>query len=83
MLSTVSLAVITINSSNSNAKFRSSEISALDDHIFRDSPTISSVYVPFPLLLQFYVPFFVKLEKIYNFLCLLEFECAKVKTKGA
>ena len=43
----------------------------------RDSPTVSPLCVFFFILLQFYVPFYVKKKKIDNLMCLLEFECAK------
>ena len=43
----------------------------------RDSPTVWPLCAFFFVLLQFYVPFYVKNKKIDNFMCLLEFECAK------
>ena len=43
----------------------------------RDSPTVWPQCAFFFILLQFYVPFYVKKKKIDNFMCLLEFECAK------
>ena len=43
----------------------------------RDSPTVWPLCAYFFTLLQFYVPFYVKKKKIDNFMCLLEFECAK------
>ena len=43
----------------------------------RDSPTIWCLCAFFPKLLQSYVPFYVKKEKMGNSMCLLEFECAK------
>ena len=43
----------------------------------RDSPTVWPLCAFFFLLLQFYVPFYVKKKKIDNFMCLLEFECPK------
>ena len=43
----------------------------------RDSPTMWPLCALFFILLQFYVPFYVKKEKIDNLMCLLEFECAK------
>ena len=43
----------------------------------RDSPTVWPLCAFFFILLQFYVPFYVKKKKIENFMCLLEFECAK------
>ena len=45
--------------------------------ISRDSPTMWPLCALFFILLQFYVPFYVKKEKIDNLMCLLEFECAK------
>ena len=44
---------------------------------FRDSPTIWCLCAFSSMLFHFYVPFYVKKEKIYNFMCLLEFECIK------
>ena len=39
---------------------------------------LSDVYVPFSLYCpKCYVPFYVKKRKLDNFMCLLEFECAK------
>ena len=56
----------------------------LSNHLFtklisniRDSPTIWCLCALFPILLQSYVPFYVKKEKIGNSMCLLELECAK------
>ena len=43
----------------------------------RDSPTVWPLCAFFFILLQFYVPFYVKKKKIDNLMCLLEFECAK------
>ena len=43
----------------------------------RDSPTVWPLCAFFFILLQFYVPFYVKKKKNDNFVCLLEFECAK------
>ena len=43
----------------------------------RDSPTIWCLCAFFLILLQSYVPFYVKKEKMGNSMCLLEFECAK------
>ena len=45
--------------------------------IYRDSLTMWPLCAFFFILLQFYVPFYVKKKKIDNFMCLLEFECAK------
>ena len=45
--------------------------------ISRDSPTVWCLCAFFPILSQFYVPFYVKKRKLDNFMCLLEFECAK------
>ena len=44
---------------------------------FRDSPTIWCLCAFFLILLQSYVPFYVKKEKMCNSMCLSEFECAK------
>ena len=44
---------------------------------FRDSPTVWPLCAFFFISLQLYVPFYVKKKKIDNFMCLLEFECAK------
>ena len=49
-------------------------------HNCRDSPTIWCLAFS-PTLLQFYVPFHVKKEKINDFMYLLEFKCAK-RLKG-
>ena len=38
---------------------------------------ICCLFASFPVLLQFYVPFYVKREKLDNFMCLLEFEFTK------
>ena len=46
-------------------------------NFIRDSPTVWPLCAFFFILLQFYVPFYVKKKKIDNFMCLLEFECAK------
>ena len=46
-------------------------------HSCRDSPTVWPLCAFFFILLQFYVPFYVKKKKNDNFMCLLEFECAK------
>ena len=35
---------------------------------------LSDVYVPFPYIDVFYVPFYVKKTKMDYFMCLLEFE---------
>ena len=43
----------------------------------RDSPAVWCLCVFFPILPQLYVPFYVKKRKLDNFMCLLEFECAK------
>ena len=43
----------------------------------RDSPTVWCLCAFFPIVPQFYVPFYVKRKKMDNFMCLLEFECAK------
>ena len=45
--------------------------------VIRDSPAVWPLCAFFFILLQFYVPFYVKKKKIDNFMCLLEFECAK------
>ena len=46
-------------------------------HSCRDSPTVWPLCAFFFILLQFHVPFYVKKKKNDNFMCLLEFECAK------
>ena len=43
----------------------------------RDSPTVWCLCAFFAVLSQCYVPFYVKNRKLDNFICLLEFECAK------
>ena len=45
--------------------------------IYRDSPTVWCLCALFLILPQFYIPFYVKKTKMDNFMCLLEFECAK------
>ena len=47
------------------------------EYMYRDSPTVWPLCALFFISLQFYVPFYVKKKKIDNFMCLLEFECAK------
>ena len=44
---------------------------------FRDSPTVWCICAFFPILPQFYVPFYMKKRKMDNFMCLLEYKCAK------
>ena len=43
----------------------------------RDSLTVWCLCAFFPIVPQFYVPFYVKKKKMDNFMCLLEFECAE------
>ena len=43
----------------------------------RDSPTLWCLCALFSILLKFYVSFYVKKKKMDNFMCLLEFKCAK------
>ena len=52
-------------------------VSQMLQWLFRDSPTVWPLCAFFFILLQFYVPFYVKKKKNDNFMCLLEFECAK------
>ena len=52
-------------------------LQGLNEMVLRDSPTVWPPCAFFFILLQFYVPFYVKKKKIDNFMCLLEFECAK------
>ena len=48
------------------------------NYLPRDSPTVWYLSAFSPILSQFYVPFYVKKKKkMDNFMCLLEFECAK------
>ena len=42
-----------------------------------DSLTVLCLCAFSPILPQFYVPFYVKKEKMDNFMCILEFECTK------
>ena len=43
----------------------------------KDSPTVWCLCAFFAVLSKCYVPFYVKKRKLDNFMCLLEFECAK------
>ena len=46
-------------------------------HIYRDSPSIWCLCAFFSISFQLYVPLYVQIERMENFMCLLEFECAK------
>ena len=46
-------------------------------YLTRDSPSIWCLCAFFSISFQFYVPLYVQIEKLDNFMCLLEFECIK------